>query len=512
MRFLALGASACVLAALGQPLPPDATGALQPYGEFRSHALASWHPTKREILALHGVTGADIAHRVETPGAKPIPLAASVGATQAAWQPTRGDYFVFIAPGPDGVPRVQRYDSSTQSAAMVSPPGERATAFAWNPAGDRIVYSAAEPAGTRSVLRIVDPLRPETERRLARLDGNWTELSFAPGGRRIAATQVSDGESHLWQIGVATGTPRRVTRPDPKAPAHYANPQFSPDGSSLFALSDRGSEFRRLVLIPLAGGPERALTAHHRFDVDAFAVSADAGLAAFVTNESGAHVMRFLDLKTLKEQPRPSLLDGVIGDLAWRPGSREIGFDIASARTAGDVFSYDAKANQVTRWTNGNNPAVNTRDFAEPVVIRWKSLDGREVSGLYYRPPARFTGKRPVIVDHRTAPGAQARAGFLGRANYLVSELGVAIIRPNVRGASGFGKEFLAAGEGARREDARKDIAALLEWIGRQPDLDTARALVLGEGTDREMDDEAFLRAALDFTARGPNPVRGAGL
>jgi dipeptidyl aminopeptidase/acylaminoacyl peptidase len=103
------------------------------------------------------------------------------------------------------------------------------------------------------------------------------------------------------------------------------------------------------------------------------------------------------------------------------------------------VFSYQLKANKLTRWTNGNSPEVNTSAFAEPRLIRWKSFDGLEITGFHYHPSARFTGKRPVIINVHGGPASQARADFIGRYNYLVSELGVAIIYPNVRGSSGFG-------------------------------------------------------------------------
>lgn len=493
----ALAAAAFVGVAPAQDLPAEVRSALQAYDQFRSHVLWSWHPTQREVLVGRRADAGWLAHRVAGPGATPEPLAAPP-MSSAACEPVRGEAFVYV--GEDA--RIHRYDFATRVATPVSPEGEPATGFAWNRAGDRIVYGTQAPGATRTTLRIVDPGRPATERLLGRLVGRWSDPAFSDNGRRIALVQEVAGQSHLWIMDVATGTRRRVTRPDAKAPARWRAPRFSRDGRALFALGEGRGEHRMLFFVPLARGAPRPLTGRHKFDVDAFEPSVDAGLLAFLTNESGAHVMRFIDLATLEEQPRPPLFDGVIGGLAWRPGTRELGFHITSARSAGDVFSYDVKANQLTRWTNGNSPAVNTREFAEPRVVRWKSFDGREMTALLYRPPERFPGKRPVIVDHRTGPGGQARAEFLGRANYLVGELGVAILRPNVRGASGFGRAFRALGSGAAREDARKDIAALLEWIATEPGLDAGRALVLGDGVAGEPDAETFMRAAIDFARR----------
>jgi dipeptidyl aminopeptidase/acylaminoacyl peptidase len=84
-----------------------------------------------------------------------------------------------------------------------------------------------------------------------------------------------------------------------------------------------------------------------------------------------------------------------------------------------------------------------------------------------------------MIVIHG-GPEAQARPGFIGRNNYFVNELGIAMIYPNVRGSTGFGKTFMKLDNGRNREDSVKDIGALLDWIKAQPDLDGERVMVMG--------------------------------
>src|SRR5207249_6533509 len=107
-------------------------------------------------------------------------------------------------------------------------------------------------------------------------------------------------------------------------------------------------------------------------------------------------------------------------------------------------------------------------NFSEPQLIHWKSWDGREISGFLYRPPAKFTGKRPVIVNIHGGPEGQFRPGFLGRNNYYLNELGLAMIFPNVRGSTGYGKTFLTMDNGLLREGSYKDIIFLLDWIQTQ--------------------------------------------
>ena len=85
-----------------------------------------------------------------------------------------------------------------------------------------------------------------------------------------------------------------------------------------------------------------------------------------------------------------------------------------------------------------------------------------------------------MLIEIHGGPEAQARLDFSGRYNYVINELGVALIEPNVRGSTGFGKTFHKLDNDRLREDSVKDIGALLDWIATQPDLDPARVVVQG--------------------------------
>ena len=100
-----------------------------------------------------------------------------------------------------------------------------------------------------------------------------------------------------------------------------------------------------------------------------------------------------------------------------------------------------------------------------------------DLSGFLYRPdPRKFPGRRPLIVNIHGGPEGQSQPGFLGRNNYYLNELGVAIFYPNVRGSTGFGKRFVALDNGPDlRENSVKDIGAFLDVLARDPALDPAR-------------------------------------
>ena len=216
------------------------------------------------------------------------------------------------------------------------------------------------------------------------------------------------------------------------------------------------------------------------WDVTEFALSWDGKTIAFVTNEGGISRLYLLDTRTRRRRPVPGLASGVLGGLVWQRDGGRLGFTFADTRSAGDAYSLDPATGKLTRWTTSETGGLDTKALPEPVLIRWPSFDGREISGFYYRPPARFPGKRPVLIEIHGGPEGQARPGFQGRGNYFLNELGVAIIEPNVRGSTGYGKTFVKLDNGFKREDTVKDIGALLDWIDRQPELDGSRIMVTG--------------------------------
>jgi dipeptidyl aminopeptidase/acylaminoacyl peptidase len=170
----------------------------------------------------------------------------------------------------------------------------------------------------------------------------------------------------------------------------------------------------------------------------------------------------------------------VFGALHWHRNGKELGFSINNARSPGDCYSVDIAAGKVERWTTSET-AVKTDTFSEAELVRWKSFDGKTVSGFLYKPPAaKFSGKRPVLVVIHGGPEGQSQPTFEGRGNYYLNELGIALIFPNVRGSTGYGKTFTLLDNGFKREDTYKDINALFDWIGTRADLDADRIGVTG--------------------------------
>ncbi|MFN3592040.1 MAG: prolyl oligopeptidase family serine peptidase, partial [Thermaurantiacus sp.] len=218
-----------------------------------------------------------------------------------------------------------------------------------------------------------------------------------------------------------------------------------------------------------------------RGDVDSFDISPDGTRIATVSNEAGASVLRILDARDGRVIVQPEVGFGIIGGIEWSPRGT-LGFTFSGNRSPGDAFEYVPETGALIRWTRSETGGLDPAANVEPELVRVKSFDGLEVTGFLYRPdPKRHPGPRPLIVSIHGGPEAQFRPGFLGRTNFLVNQLGVAVFYPNVRGSTGFGKTFVSLDNGPwLRENSVKDIEAFVRHLRRDRGLDAKRFGVTG--------------------------------
>ncbi|TFW35668.1 S9 family peptidase [Massilia horti] len=472
-------------------VPAGLAAQVAKYNEFKPTSITSWHPTRLEMIVVRRHNNTPQLFRLTKPGDKmelltdyPEPVRG------ASYNPGQGKFYIFNKDiGGNEVFRTYRRDLAGGEAVPITPADQRVQGISWSPKGDKLVYVTV-PVNRQgsndaisSTVSIVDPVHPGSARKLAELaGGGWGGFEFSEDEKQLIFVEhVSANESYLWLMDLASGKTRRITEKNGDEPVAYGNARFSHDGKGIYAVSDRGAEFKRLVYIDLATLQAKALTPDINWDVEALDLSHDGRMLAFVANEEGTSVLRLMRTSDHKLVPLPKLPVGTIGRIEWHRDSRHLGLSLSSATSPSDVYSIDIKTMAVTRWTRHEPMAVEMGKFVEPSLVRWKSFDGRMISGFAYRAPAaRFPGKRPVLINIHGGPEGQFQPGFQGRNNYYTDEMGITVIYPNVRGSSGYGKSFLKLDNGRLREDSVRDIGALLDWIATQPDMDASRVAVMG--------------------------------
>jgi len=465
-------------------VPVSLVEAVGRYTEFRRAALLSWHPTKREMLIRTRFAETPQIHQVQSPGGARMQLTFFTDTVRGAAYPRKkGDSFVF-AKDREGNEFFQfyRYDLATGASTLLTDGKSRNSKAVWSNGGDRLAYGSTRRNGKDVDLYVVSPADPKTDRVLAQLEGSgWRAEDWSPDDRRLLVLEfISINESYLWLMDAATGEKTLITPKGNAEPVSYSGGKFSKDGKGLYVTTDRDAEFQRLAYVDLVSTRHTFLTDHITWGVEDFDLSQDGRWLAFVTNEDGVSILHLLDVATGQERPAPKFPIGLISGLQWHSNATDLGFTVESVRSPADVYSWNVSTGKVERWTYSETGGLNTESFPEPELVHWKSFDGRLLSGFLYLPPARFAGKRPVAMGIHGGPESQARPHFLARHNYWLNEVGVALLYPNVRGSWGYGKTFLKLDNGIHREDAYKDIGALLDWIKTRSELDADRVMVWG--------------------------------
>jgi dipeptidyl aminopeptidase/acylaminoacyl peptidase len=465
-------------------IPASLAEAVRRYTDSRTAALADWHPTRREMLITTRFGDTTQVHLVKFPGGARTQLTFFPDSIAASsFQPVHGNFLVF-SKGTGGNERFQnyRYDLASGDVTLLTDGTSRNSLGVWSHAGARMAYTSTRRNGRDTDLYLIDPADMKSDRLFKEMKGGgWQVLDWSPDDKQIlVAEYVSINESYRWVFDVATGKGTLLTPRGKGERVGYHGGRFRKDGKAVYVATDAASEFRRLARLDLDPPTLFVLTPNLKWDVEDFAPSPDGQRIAFITNEAGVGTLHLFDLDAAREIKLPPLPAGSVSKLKWHRGGRDLAFHLDSARAPRDVYSLDVTTWKVDRWTFSETGGLNTEHFAEPELISWKSFDGREISGFLYRPPARFQGKRPVIINIHGGPEGQFRPMFLGRLNYFLNELGIALLFPNVRGSSGYGKTFLDLDNGFKREDSYKDIGALLDWLQGRDDLDAGRVMVAG--------------------------------
>ena len=461
------------------PVPAELAARTRPYMEYRTATFLGWHPTDRSLLVATRFGNTNQVHRVARPGGAREQLSFEedriVAATHA---PVTGDVTV-VQKDVGGNEFYQLYTLASGRLALLTDGKSRNEFGAWSKDGKLIGYTSTRRNGTDSDLYLMDPRDRATDRRVAEVQGGgWSFADFAPDRKRgLVHEYVSITKSNLWLLDLDSGALTAVG--DHRKPIAYGAAQFAPDGT-LWVTSDEDADFQRLGTLDPATGRFTAKAPEPKWDVEAFDIADDGRFVAYAINEAGRSGMRVLEVgsDTLRKVPLPA---GVVGGIEIAPWG-QIGFTFTSARSPADAFSIDPQTLDLSRWTTSETGGLDPQANVEPDAIEVRSFDGLAVSGFLYRPDAkRFPGPRPLIVNIHGGPESQSRPGFLGRNNYLLNELGIAIFYPNVRGSSGYGKRFVSLDNGPfKREDSVKDIGAFLDVLAKDPQLDPARFAVTG--------------------------------
>jgi dipeptidyl aminopeptidase/acylaminoacyl peptidase len=313
-------------------------------------------------------------------------------------------------------------------------------------------------------------------------DDTWYPLDWSADDSKLLVWKyISISESYLYLADVATGSLTPLEDKPQKAGIRTA--RFAPGGRGVYVLTDEDGEFSQLKYKDPVSHENRSITPDSGWDVEDFDVSADGRYIAYTLNEDGRSRLVILDTQTKQRLTPAGLPEGRIGNPRFDPTGRRLAMSVDGATAPRDVYVYDVAQGNFTRWTKSEAGPIDPSTLVSPQLVRyptWDRLGGRArlLSAYVYRPKSAVPC--PVAIVIHGGPESQFRPEWDPFVQFLVNELGYAVVAPNVRGSSGYGKSFLALDNGVLREDAVRDIGSLLVWIGVQPGFDRERVAVMG--------------------------------
>lgn len=322
------------------------------------------------------------------------------------------------------------------------------------------------------------------ERKLIwQVEGQYYAGEFSPDEKRLLVMHyLSERETHWYIHDRESGKHERLTPEAP--PMYYGAATWDAGGNSVYLTSDREGEFRKLYRLEPGTGRWQCLTQDIAWDIDDVAVDPAGGGIAFVANQDGLSQVYFADPDGGNRRPVTSIPPGVVGGLGFARKGGVIGLTLNTAQTPSDVYTLTFPEGRLTRWTEAEVGGLNPDTFVVPTLIRYPTFDRtadgkpREIPALYFRP--RGKGPFPVVIYTHGGPEGQTQPTFSSNFQYWVNELGIAVLAPNIRGSTGYGRSFHQLDNDVKRMDSVRDVGALLDWIAVQPELDAKRVGIFG--------------------------------
>lgn len=486
---------------------------IQQYLNIKSASSPTFSPDGKQIAYLTNATGTSQVWAVDVSGGKPTQLTYfEDNISFARWLPDgSGIVFGKARGGDENTQFFWMQPDGTAVEPLTNAPTVRHNFGDVSADGKWIYYSSNKRnRNFFDVYRL--NLESEKEELLYQHDGSNSFQAVNDAGTKIIISRSGIEKSldnDLYLIDLKTKAETHLT-PHNDA-SEFGNAAFLAD--SILLTTNDGSEFEGLAQLRKKNAAGDDWSANNREllrinnvtpgDVDSVVLRDNGGEMAYTINNEGFSrlFVRRIEtggkplISTVAIRPGSIQLPGkgIVGGLTFSRDGSKLGFSYSSSTQNGDIWIYDRKTMKLARLTNSDAAGIDAKSFVEPELIKFKTFDGREIPAWYYKPKkADLSGagsmvarsgvlnaKLPVIVSVHGGPEGQSRPGFNPLFQYYLSR-GYAILDPNVRGSTGYGKTYSHLDDVEKREDSVKDLAAAHEWLVKNGGADPKKIAVMG--------------------------------
>lgn len=346
--------------------------------------------------------------------------------------------------------------------------------FSWSPDSCHAVILSNR--GGRTAAHVLDTgsgsMRRITEHGYSDSDAIWSL-----DGAHIAVTALTHGQvSNIFIVDPENPDPEKVRIiADDDGPIDAHSPRWSPDGKRLAFVGHPG-DYADIGIFDLATGETQWIGAEKR-EHDSPAWSPDGGGLAYTVNRDGDISVVLHDLARGRRR-RVAVEPGYHTDPQFTPDGKHLVCVFHNARRPADLWKLDLRSGKWAQLTHSAPASLKPVDFILPSVVRWKSNDGLTISGLLFLPKGKAK-RRPLLLYVHGGPSWQFTNMWLPLVQAWLNE-GWAVLCPNYRGSTGYGKKFQEANRYVMGHADIADIVSGAKYLIRQGIADPKRIGITG--------------------------------
>jgi dipeptidyl aminopeptidase/acylaminoacyl peptidase len=457
---------------------------IERYLNVRNAGGASLGPEGERLSFLVDTTGTNQVWAMDGPGEWPDQLTFyEERVTFAEWSPTREELAFGMDEG--GNERAQLFRLSgdgSEVVALTDMPDAKHRWGGWSHDGERFAF--ASNRREESVFDVYVQGRDERGDDAELVwegDGWYAVAGWGPDDDRLLLHQAHASFDHdVYVLDVDSGERTHLT--DHEGDVRYQALNWGPDGDALYLTTDLDSDTLYLARLDLDTHEIEVVEAGGDWNLGGLELDADTGRFVYSRNVDGYTDLTVGELTgatsydTLAE---PDLPDGVRGGVDFGPDAERFAITTTARTDNANVHVVDAESGAATRWTDAATAGIPRDSFVEPELVHYETFDGLEIPAFYTEPADADPGETPVIVDIHGGPESQRRPSFHSLAQYYVGR-GYAYFEPNVRGSSGYGREYTHLDDVENRMDSVADIEAAVEWLHDREAVDPDRIVAMG--------------------------------
>lgn len=315
-----------------------------------------------------------------------------------------------------------------------------------------------------------------------------SEMFFENPGRDSLADWSNDGRYlALSRFHTVTNTDMFLYDTQTKDMKHLSEHEgeivfeptsFTHDGKGLYFLTDENSDFTYVKKMDIATGRSETIV-ESEWNVVIASVSHSGRYLFTATNEDGSILINMIDQIAGKKIKLPALPEGDLSAVRLTRQENILSFGFRGDTQPSDIYTMDMKTRKVKKLTQSLKGRLQSEYLVESTLLRYKTFDGRETPAYLYVPKGRTNEKLPAIVWVHGGPMGQSRKGYSSLQQFFVNH-GYVVLEPNVRGSTGYGKNYHMMDDKDWGGGALQDVVYGKKFLQTLPFVDSQKVVILG--------------------------------